>query len=126
MNLAEQEIARLCTTQVELEETLTGQQVLLKSKQATFDAILRRMAISFEQAATKHQDESQGMQIKLKEGDDWCNSLLNKASQLDFKLLKTKSELIDLKDQYYTKWHEWKRENSEALAKVLSEQTESV
>ena len=124
--ILEQEIARLRTSQVVLGETVKEQEVLLKSKQATFYAILRGMATTFEQETAKHQEEIQGVQMKVKEGDDWCSSLLSKASQLDLKILKAKSELIHLKDQYYTKRQEWKRENSKALRKVLSEQDESV
>ena len=123
--LLEKEIARSRTTHVQLEEKLNEQEVLLTSKQTTFNAILRGMATTFEQEAAKHQEEIQEMQIKINEGEDWNSSLVDKASLLDLKLLRTKNELIDLKDKYYTKGQELKRENSQALAKVLSEQAES-
>ena len=124
--LLEQEIARSRTTHVQLEEKLKEQEVLLTSKQTTFNAILRGMATTFEQEAAKHQEQIQEMQIKINEGEDCYISLLDKASLLDLKLLRTKNELIDLKDKYYTKGQELKRENSQALAKVLSKQAESV
>ena len=124
--LLEKEIARNRTTRVQLEEKLNEQEVLLTSKQTTFNAILRGMATTFEQEAAKHQEEIQEMQVKLNEGEDWNSSLVDKASLLDLKLLRTKNELIDLKDKYYTKGQELKRENSQALAKVLSKQAESV
>ena len=122
----EQEIARSRTINVQLEEKLKEQEVVLTSKQTTFNAILRGMATTFEQEAAKHQEEIQEMQVKIKEGEAWNSSLVDKASLLDLKLLKTKNELIDLKHQYYTKGQKLKRENSQALAKVLSEQAESV
>ena len=121
-----QEIARSRTTHVQLEEKLKEQEVLLTSKQTTFNAILRGMATTFEQEAAKHQEQIQEMQIKIKKGEDCYSSLVDKASLLDLKLLRTKNELIDLKDQYYTKGQKLKLENSQALAKVLSEQAESV
>ena len=124
--LLEKEIARSRTTRVQLEEKLNEQEVLLTSKQTTFNATLRGMATTFEQEAAKHQEEIQDMQAKINEGEDWNSSLVDKASLLDLKLLRTKNELIDLKDKYYTKGQELKRENSQALAKVLSEQAESV
>ena len=124
--LLEKEIARSRTTREQLEEKLNEQEVLLTSKQTTFNAILRGMATTFEEEAAKHQEEIQEMQIKINEGEDWNSSLVDKASLLDLKLLRTKNELIDLKDKYYTKGQELKRENSQALAKVLSEQAESV
>ena len=124
--LLEQEIARSRTINVQLEEKLKEQEVVLTSKQTTFNAILRGMATTFEQEAAKHQEQIQEMQMKINEGEDCYSSLLDKASLLDRKLLKTKNKLIDLKDQYYTKGQKLKRENSQALAKVLSEQAESV
>ena len=124
--LLEQEIARSRTTHVQLEEKLKEQEVLLTSKQTTFNAILRGMATTFEQEAAKHQEQIQEMQIEINEGEDCYSSLVDKASLLDLKLLRTKNELIDLKEQYYTKGQKLKLENSQALAKVLSEQAESV
>ena len=121
----EQEIARYSVNQAELEEKVKEQNIILKSKQVTFDAIIGGMATTCKREAAKYHEEVHEMKMKLKEEDERYNSLLDKASILDLKLLKTKRELIDLKDQYYTKAKELKCENSKAHAKLLSEQAEN-
>ena len=122
----EQEIAKCHVSHAELEEEVKEQKIILKSKQVTFDAILSGMATTCKKEAEKYHEEIHEMKMKIKEEDERYNSLLDKASILDLKLLKTKRELIDLKDQYYTKGKELKCENSKAHAKILSEQAENV
>ena len=105
----EQEIAQHRISKSELEEKFKEQEILLKSKQITFDAILRGITTSCENEAAHHQKEIEEMQAKIEEGERRYNFLLDKSSMFI-------CDLIDLK--------EWKCEDSEDSADLLNDQPE--
>ena len=105
----EQEVAKYRNNKAELEEKLNEQELMLKAKQITFDAILRGMTTTYENEAAHHQDEIEEMQTKIEEGEDRYNFLLDKASMFI-------CDLIDVK--------EWKCENSKDHADLLDDQAE--
>ena len=122
----EREIAIYRIGQSETKEKVHEKQLLSTSKQVTCDAILNPMVTTCENEGETYQEEIQEMEMRIREGDDRYSCILENACMLDVELLNTKSELIDVKDQSYTKAKEIKCEDSKAHEVLLTEQDDKI
>ena len=126
-NLLEEEIAKHHTAcQAEVEGRIQEKEVLLTSSQGTFDTKLNSLAAAHENEVLKYKEAIETLQMRIKEGDDKCSSLLENQRLLDVELSDTQRELVDLKMQHDRRVEELKRESSIAHIKFLDEQAEKV